>query len=69
MRNPLLIGNRVYLRAREVTDANESVRWSADEDDTEMYRGRSPWSPLLYTQQAQGAPCSSHRRASRSRSA
>lgn len=46
MRNPVLIGNRVYLRPWEVSDAETNALFDAMENETFMYRGRSPWSPL-----------------------
>ena len=47
MRNPILVGNRVYLRPMEVSDAETFARWDATEDETFMYRGRTPWSPIF----------------------
>ena len=46
MRNPIMVGERVYLRALEVEDAEPLARFAADEPDTFMYRGRQPQSPL-----------------------
>ncbi len=45
-RNPVLVGSRVYLRPMEVSDADTFARWDATEDQTFMYRGRAPWSPI-----------------------
>lgn len=49
MRNPALIGERVYLRPFEGSDAVASARLDAVEEDTFMYRHRVPISPLEYT--------------------
>ncbi len=46
MRNPLLIGERVYLRALELSDADRLAWLDAVEEDTFMYRERVPTSPL-----------------------
>lgn len=46
MRNPTMIGERVYLRALESEDAEVLARFAAEESDTFMYRGRQPQSPL-----------------------
>jgi len=48
MRNPIIVGERVYLRALEITDAEPLARFAAEETDTFMYRGRQPQSPLEY---------------------
>ncbi|HEY8598555.1 MAG TPA: GNAT family protein [Thermomicrobiales bacterium] len=48
MRNPIMVGERVYLRALEMTDAEPLARFDAEETDTFMYRGRQPQSPLGY---------------------
>lgn len=50
MRNPVLVGSRVYLRPMEVADAETFASWDATEDQTFMYRGRTPWSPLGYAE-------------------
>lgn len=44
-----MVGQRVYLRPLEVSDADTLARFDAEETDTFMYRGRQPQSPLLYT--------------------
>jgi RimJ/RimL family protein N-acetyltransferase len=49
MRNPIMVGERVYLRALEVEDAEALARFAAEETDTFMYRGRQPLSPLGFT--------------------
>lgn len=46
MRNPMLVGERVYLRPLEVSDAEAMARASAEEADTAMLRLRVPESPL-----------------------
>jgi RimJ/RimL family protein N-acetyltransferase len=46
MRNPVLIGERVYLRALEPDDAEPFARMDAVEADTFMYRQRFPSSPM-----------------------
>lgn len=46
MRNPIMSGERVYLRALEVEDAEPLALFAAEEPDTFMYRGRQPRSPL-----------------------
>lgn len=49
MHNPMMSGERVYLRALDVGDAEPLARFAADEPDTFMYRGRQPQSPLGFT--------------------
>lgn len=51
MRSPVLVGERVYLRAREPADAEPLARLDAVEVDTFMYRRRFPTSPLDYQAQ------------------
>lgn len=46
MRNPLMIGERVYLRPLEVGDADELARQSATETETFFDWGRIPLSPI-----------------------
>jgi len=46
MRNPLLVGERVYLRPLEVADAEALARLTTEETETLMERGRFPVSPL-----------------------
>ncbi len=46
MHNSVLIGKQIYLRPYELTDVEMVVEWSAIEDETFMYRGREPVSPL-----------------------
>jgi len=48
MRNPVMSGERIYLRALEIEDAEPSARFAAEEPDTFMYRGRQPLSPLVF---------------------
>lgn len=55
MRNPILVGERVYLRALEVADAETLAGFSAVEPDTFMYRGRQPQSPLEFAVWLKGA--------------
>lgn len=50
MRNPLMVGARVYLRAAEVDDAEAVAAMRAAESETFMGRGRMPVSPLFYAQ-------------------
>jgi len=50
MHNPVMIGERVYLRPCEVSDAEAFARWFAEEDETFMYRGREPLSPITLSQ-------------------
>jgi RimJ/RimL family protein N-acetyltransferase len=59
MRSPLMVGERVYLRAVEAGDAEVMARLDAAETDTFMFRQRVPTSPIehahfvadLYTRQ------------------
>jgi RimJ/RimL family protein N-acetyltransferase len=46
MRNPVMAGERVYLRPLETTDALDIARADAAETDTFMWRSRIPSSPL-----------------------
>lgn len=46
MRNAIMIGERVYLRAVEKGDAHDLARLDAAETDTFMWRGRVPTSPI-----------------------
>ena len=48
MRNPVLIGERVYLRPLEVADGETLARYETEEPETFMYRGRQPHSPLAF---------------------
>ncbi len=48
MRNPVVVGERVYLRPYEKADADTVSEWYATEDETFMYRGRGPISPLAF---------------------
>lgn len=48
MRNAVMAGERVYLRPVEVGDAEMLADWDATEDETFMYRGRHPFSPLTH---------------------
>jgi RimJ/RimL family protein N-acetyltransferase len=48
MRNPLMVGERVYLRALEIEDGETLARYAAGESDTFMYRGRQPQSPIEF---------------------
>lgn len=50
MHNPMLVGERVYLRPLEPSDAEPLARIDAQEADTFMYRQRFPSSPLEHTQ-------------------
>lgn len=46
MRNPIVAGERVYLRSLEIPDAEAFSEMDAIETDTFMYRGRAPSSPI-----------------------
>jgi len=46
MRSPLLVGERLYLRAMEAGDAEVIAQIDAAETDTFMWRSRVPTSPL-----------------------
>lgn len=49
MRNPTIIGERVYLSPREESDAHAFARWEAQETDANLYgRGRHPASPIAH---------------------
>lgn len=48
MRNPLVIGPRLYLRPSEKEDGNDLARFQAIEPETFMERGRVPFSPLAF---------------------
>ncbi len=54
MRNPIMVGKRVYLRAFDVADAEQWARFAAEEPDTFMYRGRQPESPMHLETWAKG---------------
>lgn len=46
--NAMLVGDRVYLRPMEQTDAEEIARWSMRETDTAHDTGRTYRSPITY---------------------
>ena len=48
MRNPIIVGERGYLRSMEASDADQFARDSAAETETFMDRGRFPTSPLAF---------------------
>jgi RimJ/RimL family protein N-acetyltransferase len=48
MRSPVMVGERVYLRPLETSDADGMAWIDAAETDTFMWRGRAPTSPLEY---------------------
>lgn len=50
MRNPVLVGERVYLRPLEPDDNLTQARHAAKETDTMMDRWRMPISPLAFDQ-------------------
>src|SRR5215471_17532024 len=50
MRNPIMVGERVYLRPLEVEDADAIAAMDAGETDTFMWRDRTPTSPLEHAQ-------------------
>jgi RimJ/RimL family protein N-acetyltransferase len=48
MRNPLIAGERIYLRPLEAADAEAFAQGAADEPETQMGRGRLPSSPIAF---------------------
>lgn len=48
MRNPIMIGERVYLRPLEKSDAGEMARGFAEERESMMQRWRVPLSPISW---------------------
>lgn len=50
MRNPLVVGRRVYLRLIEKSDAELIAELSSSEPETFMDRGRSAYSPIAMEQ-------------------
>ena len=48
--NAMIVGDRVYLRALEQSDAEEIARWSMRETDTSFDNGRAYRSPIAYWQ-------------------
>ena len=53
MKNPIMIGERLYLRPEEVEDAAPSARWDAEEtDDFTDDFGRFPSSPITFAESA-----------------
>ena len=48
MRNAIMVGERVYLRPLEVSDAEPLAQIDASETDTFMWRSWMPGSPLSY---------------------
>ena len=48
MRNPIMVGERLYLRALEPEDADALARASAAETETFMERGRMPQSSIRF---------------------
>ena len=48
MRNPILVGERLYLRPLEASDAEQLAATYATEVATFMERGRMPYSPLEF---------------------
>lgn len=48
MRNPIMVGEQVYLRPLDVADAEALAAITATETETFMYRGRMPHSPLAF---------------------
>ncbi|MDI3340515.1 MAG: GNAT family protein [Sphaerobacter sp.] len=48
MRNPVMIGERLYLRPLEKEDAVELARYTAEETETFFDMGRTPVSPLAW---------------------
>ncbi|MDQ3044361.1 MAG: GNAT family N-acetyltransferase [Chloroflexota bacterium] len=52
MRNPVMVGERVYLRPFEVTDSEFIADAISAESETFMERGRFPVSPIAYARWA-----------------
>lgn len=50
MRSPVVVGERLYLRAFEAGDAEDAARLDAAETDTFMWRRRVPSSPMEHAQ-------------------
>jgi diamine N-acetyltransferase len=48
MRSPIMVGERVYLRAHEADDADLMAAMDAAESDTFMWRDRVPSSPVMH---------------------
>lgn len=48
MRNPMMVGDRVYLRPFELTDAEEVARGTVMEPETFFERGRFPASAIAF---------------------
>lgn len=49
MRNPIMVGERVYLAPREASMAGALARWDATETDTNLYgEGRQAVSPIAW---------------------
>ena len=48
MRNPLVVGPRIYLRPSEKSDGEAVSRFQSLESETFMDRGRVPFSPLAF---------------------
>lgn len=48
MHNPIMVGERLYLRPVEVADAEMLAAITATETENFMYRGRMPYSPLAF---------------------
>lgn len=48
MRNPILVGDRLYLRPLEKSDATTLAEITATETETFMERGRMPHSAMIY---------------------
>lgn len=48
MRNPVMVGERIYLRPVEIADAEMLAAITATETENFMYRGRMPYSPLAF---------------------
>ena len=50
MRNPMMIGERVYLRPLETADAESLARERHEESETFFEGGRVPFSPIAFEQ-------------------
>jgi RimJ/RimL family protein N-acetyltransferase len=54
MRNPVMVGARVYLRPFEVSDAATLARWNVKETETFMERGREMISEIAWEHEITG---------------
>jgi diamine N-acetyltransferase len=54
MRNPIMVGDRIYLRALEKADAETMAQGFAMEPETMMQRWRIPLSPIAWEEHIEG---------------